>query len=85
SVASAAPAGPDPAGLERADAPDTTPVVRVGLRTGGPLLHLAPRAGGPTVRIGRPASGRGGHPGPRTRAALGCGRCRAGRRRLAAV
>ncbi|MFG3419773.1 helix-turn-helix domain-containing protein [Micromonospora sp. NPDC048063] len=83
--AAAAPAGPDPVGPERADAPDSTPVARAGLRTGGPLLHLAPRAGGPTVRVGRSASARGGRPGPRTSAVLGCGRCRSGRRRLAVV
>jgi hypothetical protein len=84
-LAGAGSAGVDPAGSERADATDATRAVRVGLRTGGPLLHLAPPAGGPTVRVGRSASARGGHSGPRTRAALGCGRCRSRRRRLAAV
>lgn len=84
-LAGAGPAGVDPVGSERADATGAAPVVRVGLRTGGPLLHLAPPAGGPTVRVGRSASARGGHTGPRTRGVLGCGRCRSGRRRLAAV
>jgi transcriptional regulator with XRE-family HTH domain len=77
------PAGHHPAGSERADAGEATPVARVGLRTGGPLLHLAPRSGGPTLRVGR-AAGRG-RSGPRTRVVLGCGRCRSGRRRLVAA
>ncbi|WP_091098478.1 helix-turn-helix domain-containing protein [Micromonospora citrea] len=79
------PAGVDPVGLQRADVARAVPVTRVGLRTGGPLLHLAPRAGGPTVRVGRPASAGGGRPWPRTAAALGCGRCRSGRRRPVVV
>ncbi|MGW4499225.1 helix-turn-helix domain-containing protein [Micromonospora sp. NPDC004336] len=82
-------AGSDPAvervGLERADVARAEPVTRVGLRTGGPLLHLAPGAGGPTVRVGRPASAGRARPGPRTVAALGCGRCRSGRRRPVVV
>ncbi|MBQ1072771.1 helix-turn-helix transcriptional regulator [Micromonospora sp. C31] len=74
--------------LERAEAgrPDAAaPALRAGPRAGGPLLHLGPRTPGPTLRAGRSAAAAGVRPGPRTRAALGCARTRAGIRALTVV
>ncbi|MDG4807661.1 helix-turn-helix transcriptional regulator [Micromonospora sp. WMMD1120] len=52
------------------------------LRAGGPILHRGPGASGPTLSVRTTVSAGCSRPGPRTSAWLGCGRARAGARRV---